>query len=119
MKLTFIYQTVNDLPAALTFYRDQLGLVEAWREGESTVALELPGTEVQLMLDVTPDDSPRWRSGGFFQVDDVGAFVKEHQDAEWVGEVMDMPGGKAASFADPSGNVLHVFDQSAETEPGA
>lgn len=116
MKLTFIYQSVTDLPAAVAFYRDKLGLAEAWREGDSTVAFVLPGTEIQLMLDVKPDDSRRWNSGGFFAVDDVDAFVKEHQDAEWVGEAMDMPGGKTASFADPSGNVLHVFDQSAETD---
>jgi hypothetical protein len=46
MKLTFIYQSVKGLPAALAFYRDELGLDEAWREGESTVAFELPGSPV-------------------------------------------------------------------------
>jgi catechol 2,3-dioxygenase-like lactoylglutathione lyase family enzyme len=34
MKLTFIYQSVKALPAALAFYRDELGLDEAWRRAE-------------------------------------------------------------------------------------
>lgn len=114
MKLMFLYQSVKDLPAALAFYRDELGLVEAWREGESTVAFELPGSPVQLMLDVPPDDDPRWASGAFFQVDDVDAFVKEHPDLSWVGEAITVPDGRSATFADPSGNIIHIFDQTAE-----
>lgn len=113
MKLTYIYQSVTDLPAALAFYRDELGLKEAWREGETTVAFELPGSPVQLMLDVPPDGDERWRSGGFFEVDDVEKFVKEHASFRWVGEPIDMPGGRSATFADPSGNILQIFDQSA------
>jgi catechol 2,3-dioxygenase-like lactoylglutathione lyase family enzyme len=116
MKLTYIYQSVPDLPAALAFYRDGLGLDEAWREGEGTVAFELPGTDVQLMLDVPPDDHQRWASGPFFAVDDVVTFAKEHPDFQWVGEVIDVPGGRSATFADPAGNVVHIFDMSAEAE---
>jgi catechol 2,3-dioxygenase-like lactoylglutathione lyase family enzyme len=114
MKLTFIYQSVKDLPAALAFYRDELGFVEAWREGESTVAIEIPGSPVQLMLDVPPDDGPRWASGAFFQVDDVESFVRKHPDFPWIGDPIEVPDGRSATFADPSGNIIHVFDQSAE-----
>jgi catechol 2,3-dioxygenase-like lactoylglutathione lyase family enzyme len=114
MRLTFIYQAVEDLPAALAFYRDELGLDEAWREGESTVAFELPGSPVQLMLDARPDRHQRWGSGAYFQVDDVVAFTKQHPDIRWVGEVIDVPGGRSAAFADPSGNIVHVFDQQAQ-----
>ena len=57
MKLEFLYMPTRDLGAALALYRDGLGWQEAWREGESTVSLALPGTDVQLMLDVAgPDD---------------------------------------------------------------
>ena len=52
MKLSYFYVSVPELQPALSFYRDDLGLDEAWREGEGTVAFELPGTPVQLMLDV-------------------------------------------------------------------
>ena len=51
MKLEFWYAPVTDLSAALALYRDTLGWEEAWREGELTASLVLPGTEVQLMLD--------------------------------------------------------------------
>jgi hypothetical protein len=98
MKLTFIYQSAADLPAALAFYRDELGLDEAWREGESTVAFELPGSSVQLMLDTRPDDNERWTSGAFFQVDDVVAFTQQHPDIRWVGEVIDLPDGRSAAL---------------------
>lgn len=112
MKLAFIYQPVHDMAAALAFYRDQLGFTEAWREGESTVAFELPGSQVQLMLDVPPDDHPRWGPGAIFQVDDVDVFVKEHSELRWLGDTNDIPGGREASFTDPGGNVLHLLDQS-------
>lgn len=114
MKLTFIYQSVTDLPAALAFYRDQLGFKETWREGDSTVGFELPGSSVQLMLDARPSDEPRWKSGAVFAVDDVAMFIKENPNLGWISEATEIPGGKAATFVDTSGNVLHVADQGAE-----
>lgn len=111
MKLAFLYQPVKDLPAAVAFYRDVLGLDESWREGETTAAFRLPGTEVELMLDLPPDDGPQWQTGGFYQVDSVDAFIAEHPDITWAGEPMDIPGGRSASFFDPSGNVIHLLDE--------
>lgn len=114
MKLTYMYQLVDDLPAAVAFYRDELGLLEAWREGDTTVAFELPGTSVQLMVDIRPGPGEQWKSGPFFEVDNVDTFVREHPGAKWLGQAIEIPGGKAWSFADPDGNVAHVFDQTAE-----
>jgi catechol 2,3-dioxygenase-like lactoylglutathione lyase family enzyme len=111
-QLTFVYQSVDDLPAALAFYRDTLGLSEAWREGETTVAFELPGSPVQLMIDLRPDEDPKWNSGMFFQVDDVAAFVASHPNLAWLGEPMEVPDGRSATFADPAGNTIHLFDAS-------
>jgi catechol 2,3-dioxygenase-like lactoylglutathione lyase family enzyme len=113
MKLTFLYQPVDDLEAAVAFYRDTLGLDESWREGKATAAFALPGTEVELMLDVPEGDGAERRAGGFFGVDDVDRFFADRPTLELVGEVVDVPGGRAASFLDPAGNVLRVFDQSA------
>lgn len=110
MKLTFVYQRVSDLPSALAFYRDELGLAEAWREGDTTVAFELPGSPVQLMVEVPPDEHPRWNSGLFCEVPDVDAFVKEHAGLTWIGDVFEIPDGRAATFTDPSGNTIHIFD---------
>jgi catechol 2,3-dioxygenase-like lactoylglutathione lyase family enzyme len=113
MKLTFLYQPVTDLEAAVAFYRDELGLDESWREGKTTAAFHLPGTEVELMLDTPPDSGPEWRAGGFFAVDSVDAFVAEHPNIKWLGEVIDVPGGKSVAFEDPAGNTIHLMDQSA------
>ncbi|TDC49179.1 VOC family protein [Jiangella ureilytica] len=113
MKLTFVYVSVPDLEVALRFYRDELGLDESWREGDGTVVFQLPGSEVQLMLSVPPDDGPRWRTGPFYAVGDVEMFMKEHDSFEWVGEPNDVPGGRSVSFRDPAGNIMHVFDRSA------
>lgn len=112
MNLAFMYQSVDDLPTALAFYRDTLGLTEAWREGETTVAFELPGSTVQLMVDLQPDDHPKWRSGLFFQVPNVVEFVKQYAELNWLDEPMEVPDGMAATFTDPAGNAIHIFDES-------
>lgn len=113
MKLTFMYQPVTDLTESVAFYRDALGLDESWREGDTTVAFKLPGSEVELMLDIPPGDGPEWGAGGFFGVESVDKFISGHPDLKWVGEAFDMPGGRGATFLDPSGNAIHLFDQSA------
>jgi catechol 2,3-dioxygenase-like lactoylglutathione lyase family enzyme len=53
MKLEFLYTPTRDLQASLALYRDELGWEEAWREGDSTASLKVPGSDVQLMLDAT------------------------------------------------------------------
>jgi catechol 2,3-dioxygenase-like lactoylglutathione lyase family enzyme len=111
MKLTFLYQPVKDVKESVAFYRDKLGLEEAWREGETTVAFKLPGSEVELMLDTPTGDGPEWAAGAMYAVDDVAAYRKEHADLNWIGDVIDVPGGKTATFLDPSGNAIHLFDQ--------
>ncbi|PZF83452.1 VOC family protein [Jiangella anatolica] len=113
MKLSYIYVSVPDLKEALAFYRDELGLEEAWREGEGTVAFQLPNSPIQLMVDVPPDSGENWSTGPFYEVDDLGKFVAEHGGLAWVGEPIEIPGGRSASFRDPGGNIMHVFDQSA------
>ena len=104
MKLTFMYAPTTDLASSLAFYRDTLGLEEAWREGEETVVLALPDTEVQLMVSV--DDGP---GGPIYLVDDVRAFLAEHPGID--AEPMDIPDGTMASFTDPAGNSISVLDQ--------
>ena len=113
MKLTFVFVPVKDLKESVAFYRDSLGLDEAWREGDQTAAFTLPGSEIQLMLDV--NTGPDWSPGGFFEVDSVEKYVAEHPEFPWVKESIEIPGGRGASFRDPSGNVIYLFDQ---TEAG-
>jgi predicted enzyme related to lactoylglutathione lyase len=114
MKLGFFYLPVADLKEALALYRDTFGWPEAWREGETTASLELPGTEVQLMLD-QQDDAGRqtYPPGPIFVVDSVAAFQARHTDGlRFRFGPTEIPGGFWSAFEDPSGNVTYVLDQS-------
>jgi catechol 2,3-dioxygenase-like lactoylglutathione lyase family enzyme len=108
MKLEFLYTPVQDLEAALSLYRDTLGWEEAWREGDATVSLKLPGTDVQLMLDKTE----MGERGPIFVVESVETFHADRPgDLETLAEPSEIPGGFLATYADPSGNVIYVMDQ--------
>jgi catechol 2,3-dioxygenase-like lactoylglutathione lyase family enzyme len=110
MKLDMLYLPVPDLPKALAFYRDTLGWDEAWREGDTTASLQMPGTQTQLMLDVLVDEVPR--PGPIFLVDDVRAFRREQEGtlSFWL-EPTEIPGGHWAGFEDSFGNAMYVLDQ--------
>lgn len=113
MKLEFWYAPTADLPAALTLYRDQLGWTEAWREGDSTVSLRLPGTDVQLMLD---EADATTRPGPIFVVGSVAEFCAGRPSGlRLCAEPEEIPGGFMAIFEDLSGNVVYVMDQSTES----
>ena len=112
MKLEFLFTPTSDLKASLALYRDGLGFTEAWREGEATVALVVPGTDVQLMLDANDPDAP---PGPLFVVDSVEAFHRDRPDALAVLDgPSEIPGGFLATYQDPGGATLYVMDQSTE-----
>src|SRR5262249_13128585 len=114
MKLSYVHQPVQDLKAALTFYRERLGFEEAWREGDSTAALKLPGTEVQLLVDEDPNEE---KAGPTFTVESVDAFYQEHKGKiHFLFEPRDIPPGRYSAFADPSGNVIRLIDLTREQE---
>jgi catechol 2,3-dioxygenase-like lactoylglutathione lyase family enzyme len=116
MKLEFLYTPVNDLKAALALYRDALGWQEAWREGDSTVSLKLPGTEVQLMLDETDSGEGL---GPIFVVESVQRFHAERPSELAVREEpQEIPGGFMATYEDSSGNPIYVLDQAMESSGG-
>ncbi|MFJ7850396.1 hypothetical protein ACIQXR_16375 [Peribacillus sp. NPDC097224] len=50
MKLAFLCHPVKYLKGSSRYYREVLGFEEAWQEGDHTVALKLPDSDVQLML---------------------------------------------------------------------
>jgi predicted enzyme related to lactoylglutathione lyase len=113
MKLEFLYTPVKDLKSALALYRDALGWQEAWREGESTVSLMLPGTDVQLMLNVTESGDG---FGPIFVVESVEAFhASRPSDLGIREEPHEIPGGFMAGYVDSSGNPMYVLDQTLES----
>ncbi|MRG58465.1 hypothetical protein GE115_01035 [Agromyces sp. CFH 90414] len=112
MKLEFLFAPTADLPASLSLYRDVFGAEEIWREGDTTVALGLPGSDVQLMLDANDPDAP---AGPVFVVDSVARFHEEHAAAlEVIEAPMEIPGGFQATYRDPAGLAIYVMDQSTD-----
>ena len=109
MKLEFVYVPVAKLDEGLALYRDDLGLTEAWREGETTVALDLPDTDVKLMLDVADSSA---RPGPMFVVASVATFRSDHPNRSYDGEAFEIPDGWMTSFSDPWGNAVYIMDQS-------
>ncbi len=112
MKLEFLYTPTTDLQASLALYRDALGCEEVWREGDTTVALTLPGTDVQLMLDANDPSAP---VGPLFVVDSVREFHAARAAAlRVVDEPSEIPGGFTATYQDPAGATIYVMDQSTD-----
>ena len=111
-KLSIIYVPVRDLKSALKFYRDQLGLEESWREGESTVAFKLSGTEIELMVDLIEEGMPD-TAGPMFLVPSVAEFYAANRGAmEFARKPSAIPPGLWATAKDPSGNCIYLFDLS-------
>jgi catechol 2,3-dioxygenase-like lactoylglutathione lyase family enzyme len=116
MKLEFLFVPTSDLSASLALYRDSLGFAELWREGDATVALALPGTDTQLMLDANDPDAP---VGPLFVVDSVEAFHDGRAQSLTVIEApSEIPGGFLATYQDPGGATLYVMDQSTDSATG-
>ena len=115
MKLTFLYHPVSDLKQAVAFYREVLGWDEAWRMGDDTAAMQIPGSEVLMMLDATPDADGG--PSGFFEVDDVDEFWQSlPESVTKITPPQDLDPIRYAAVADPGGNLIRLFT---ELEPSS
>src|SRR5262245_1122321 len=99
-----LYLPVGDLQRALAFYRDTLGWPEVWREGESTASLQLPGGQLQMMLDEQNSNAPM-RAGPMLSVDDVRAWCRDHPELPYWLEPAPIPGRFLAGFEDSDSNA--------------
>ena len=116
MKLEFLFVPTSNLEASLALYRDGLGLTEMWREGDATVALAVPGSDVQLMLDANDPGAPM---GPLFVVERVEAFHAGRPEGLAVVEApTEIPGGVLATYRDPGGATIYVMDQSTDAAAG-
>ena len=106
MHLVFLYQPVDDLEAAATFHREELGWEEAWRDGELTVAFWTPGHRAQVMLSTTPQPP-----GPMYQVEGLRAWIAAHPDIAVPIAPYAIPGGQVAGFEGTGGTTFYVFDQ--------
>ena len=112
MKLEFLLIPTKDLATSLAFYRDRLGFSELWREGDSTAAISLAGSDTQIMLDSTDPDAA---VGPIFVVDSVEKFHAELPgNLAVVDEPAEIPGGFMATYRESGGTTFYVLDQSTE-----
>ncbi|MDR0810405.1 MAG: hypothetical protein LBE86_14970 [Gemmobacter sp.] len=110
MKIQFLFIPTADLTASLALYRDNLGFTELWREGDATVALALPGSDVQIMLDAHNPDAP---VGPIFIVDSLATFHAGRPETLTVLDgPAEIPGGFLTTYQEPGGAALYVMDQS-------
>lgn len=108
MKLLFLFHPVENLKDSLAFYRDVLGFEESWREGEHTIALKLPESDVQLLIE---DDEKDLGLSGVFLVDSVDNFYNENKEKlKFVKIPVDIPPGRYAIYKDNSGNIIRIID---------
>lgn len=112
MKLQFLYHPVDDLEQAVAFYRDVLGWDESWRMGEVTAAMQIPDSDVTVMLDAVGDPAG---PSGFLEVEDVDSFYEANKDRiAFEGEPEDVPPIRCVQFRDPGGNLLRIFSSPEE-----
>lgn len=105
----FIIMPVHDMKSALAFYRDQLGLLEAWREGEGTVAFRLPNTDVQLLVSLIAEGSPLTAGPGF-TISSADEFYAAHRGKlGFLSAPVDIPAGRLVIAKDPAGNTLQFL----------
>lgn len=109
MKLELLFLPTSDLASSLATYRE-LGFEEVWREGDSTAAITLPGSDVQIMLDSNDPTAP---AGPMLVVESVQAF---HDARPGTLEVLEapaeIPDGFMATYRDAGGTTIYVLDQS-------
>jgi hypothetical protein len=111
VQLTFLFQPVADLAGTAAYYRD-LGWDEAWREGEHTIAFQMPGVETQLML----DDAAGWGpQGPMYLVDDLDAWLAGREQLEIAFPVEEIPDGRVVGIQAP-GHVFYVFEMQGGAE---
>ncbi len=113
MKLTFIYAPTGELSPMIDFYRDTLGWIEAWRDGDDTVAFHVPDSEVQVMVSLTEQPV-----GPMYLVDSVEQFLGSTTGLTVTIDPYEIPDGTVVGLADPAGNTFYVFDQARAERPG-
>jgi len=109
-RLSYLFVDVHDLDVMLGFYRDGLGLPVVF-EGPGACAFLRLGGGPQLALYSGRTTEPGSAAHVLIAIDvpDVEAAAEALRGRGIaVGAIRDVPGGRAAIFADPEGNRLEL-----------
>ena len=114
-ELAFVAYYVTDIPRAVRFYRDVVGLQigelsnDEWVEfdvGNASFALDGTGEALGI--------APGTSSGAAFEVDDIeGMRARLHDAGVEVSDVYEFPPCRAAFARDPDGNRFTVHQRKA------
>lgn len=105
-----VWLPVSDIDRSIAFYRDQLGLSEVRHEGD-WAQLDAIGLHIGL----NARESPNGHGGA------VVAFQSENRlesavqrlrdgDVDIPGDISEHPWGRVATFKDPDGNDLQLYE---------
>lgn len=113
-KLQNAYYITRDMPRAVAFYRDVLGLTLAFQDGEKWT--QMKAGDVNFAL-ASPEEGADGAVGAvvIFEVDDLDASKTALEDAGGtVLALRDMGDhGRALTFRDPDGNLVQLFQRAA------
>lgn len=110
--VAFIAYAVSDVPRAVAFYRDVLGLEEGERFGDRFVEFNVGSTTLALDGDPPPGAEPGKSNGLQFEVDDIAAAREHLLDRNvTVSEVYDFPPCFMCFAKDPDGNGFALHER--------
>ena len=109
-RIGMIIHPVEDLDAALAFYRDALGLELKFRDGDRFCALDAGGVTIALAAGAERS-ATAGATAVSYRVDDVAAAVEQlvGAGAELVRGPEEGPHEVRAALRDPAGNVLSIY----------
>lgn len=107
-----VWLPVTDMSRAVEFYAQTLGL-EVVKRDEAWSELDANG--LRIGLNAREEESPAGGGGAVVAFQPEGGLdpaVEElrGQGVEFVGDVTDHPWGRIASFRDPDGNDLQLYE---------
>ena len=112
--ISVVWLPVSDMDKALEFYGDTLGLDIEQQEDDWSLVV---AGSVRIGLNARDQESSGGEGGAviaFAVSDDIESSVDELRSAgvEIAGDVSEHPWGKIATFLDPDGNELQLYEGS-------
>jgi predicted enzyme related to lactoylglutathione lyase len=108
--IAVVWLPVTDIRRSVTFYRDTLSL-ETVRDGDDWVELEANGLHIGL----NATESAHGNGGGVIAFQPEGQLDQTVEQlrsdgVEIAGEISEHPWGRVATFKDPDGNDLQLYE---------